>query len=134
MASANMDLVRSIFAAIERGDYRKAEWADPRIEYVIADGPEPGSFTGLAGMAEVMRVIFSAFDDLRDEAEGLRELDAERVLVLTRASGRGKTWGMNIEQRGAQLFEIHDGKVTRLVNYFDRDHAFADLGLTPEVD
>jgi len=26
------------------------------------------------------------------------------------------------------------GKVVKLVNYFDRDHAFAGLGLTPEGD
>jgi ketosteroid isomerase-like protein len=57
------------------------------------------------------------------------ELDARRVLVLTRVSGRGKTSGVQIGDRGAELFETHDGKVTRIVTYFDRDRALADLGL-----
>jgi hypothetical protein len=50
MSKANVDLVRSILAATERRDYGSAEWADPEIEYVFADGPTPGGWTGLAGM------------------------------------------------------------------------------------
>jgi ketosteroid isomerase-like protein len=127
--SANLDLVRSIYAAFERGDYADAQWADPEIEHVMVDGPEPGTFMGRAGLAEVMRTLFREVEDFRGEAEHYRELDAEPVLVLTRYFGRGKLSGVPVSVRGAEVFEVHNCKVTRVVLYWDRDHALADLGL-----
>ena len=127
--SANLDLVRSIFSAIERGDYANAEWADPGIEYVIVGGPEPGTFRGRAGLAEGMRTIFREVKDLRCEADEYRELDGERVLVLTRSVGRGKLSGVPASARNAEVLEVHEGKVTRVVVYYERDRALADLGL-----
>jgi hypothetical protein len=63
MPSANLELVRSICAAWERGDYSSAEWAHPEIEAVMADGPSPSSLRGLAGMAEGWRDMLSAWED-----------------------------------------------------------------------
>jgi hypothetical protein len=59
-ASPNLALVRSIYSARERADLRSAEWADPEIEVVFTDGPAPGSWRGLAGMAEGWRDWLSA--------------------------------------------------------------------------
>jgi ketosteroid isomerase-like protein len=137
MASANLDLVRSIFAAWERGDFSSAEWAHPKIEFVKADGPLPGRWIGVAGMAESWRDVLDAWEGLRYDVEEYRELDDERVLVLAIRSGRGKTSGLELGElrsRGASLFYIRDGKVTRLVAYAERESAIADLGLSPEGD
>ena len=136
MASANVDLVRSIFAAWERGDFSSADWAHPEIEYVIADfGPASGSWSGVAGMAEGFRSILGAWEGYRTEVDEYRELDGERVLVLVHLSGRGKTSGLETGQlraKGATLFHVSGGKVTRLVIYFDRERALADLGLSEQ--
>jgi len=51
---------------------------------------------------------------------------ADMVLA---SSGRGKGSGVEIEELRASLFHVRRGKVTRRVNYWDRDRALADLGL-----
>jgi ketosteroid isomerase-like protein len=129
-----LELVRSIYEAWERGDFSSSEWADDDIRLVIADGAEPASYRGLAAMAGAWREVLAAWEDLRVEAEEYRELDDERVLVLTRNTGRGKTSGLELGRmhtRGANVFVIGAGKVTRLVAYWNRERALADLGLAP---
>jgi ketosteroid isomerase-like protein len=137
MASANVEFVRSIYAAWEHDDFGSTEWAHSDIEFVLADGPDPGSWTGLAGMTEGWRAFLSNWEEYRFEVEEYRELDAERILVLVRIGGRGKASGLElgqIEAKGANLLQIRGGKVMRLVLYFDRDRGLADLGLAPKAD
>jgi hypothetical protein len=116
--SAHLDLVRSIYAAWERGDYSLAEWAHLEIQFVIADGPDPGSWTSQAGLVEGTRGILNAWEGWRTEVQAYREVDDECVFVLPRFSGRGKTSGLEVGQvarEGANVHHAHGGKATRLV-------------------
>ena len=135
--SENLDLVRSISADLERGDFDRvfqsaSEWAHPEFEWIIADGPTAGSFKGVVGAEESFYGMLEAWDELRFEAQEYRELDGERVLVLDRRRARGKGSGVETRTKAAGVVHFRDGKVTRLVMYWERDHAFADLGLAPE--
>lgn len=134
----NLELVQSILAEWEHGDFRSVDWAHPQIEYAIAD--EPGSHVGwgVAAMNRTWSEFLTAWDDYRVEADEYRVLDEERVLVALTAKGRGKTSGLDIaateRRRGsANLFHVRGGKVTRLVSYFDRDRALADAGLASQA-
>jgi len=131
MSSSNLELVRSITAAHARGDFSCIEWADPEIEYVIVDGPSPGKWTGPAAMAASFRGNLTGWKDFRVEVDEYRELDDKRVLVLTRTSAQGKSGGLVVGQmraKGAVLYHLGDGKVTRLVYYWDRERALTDVG------
>ena len=130
--SKNLDLVRSIYADWGRGDFSSAEWAHPEIEIVVADGPEKGTWTGHDGMAAGWRGFLGAWGDYRVTADDYRELEGERVLVLMQHGGHGRASGLgdeHLKTEGANVLHIRDGKVVRLVLYWHRDRALADLGL-----
>jgi ketosteroid isomerase-like protein len=133
-ASANLDLVRSIYAAWERGDFSSAKWAHPECEFVFVEGPEAAS-GGLVQTAEFLRDFLREWEKYSVVADEYREIDGERVLVLTHLGGLARISGLDLDQmrtKGANLIHLCGGKVTRLVIYFDRDRALADLGLAPE--
>ena len=129
--SENLDLVRSIFADWERGDFSSAEWAHPEIVFE-STGFDSRKAVGVADMNQRWREWMSVWDEYRSEADEFQELDGGRVLVLMRHGGRGKGSGVSIEgvtMPGANVFHLRDGKVTRLELWWDRDRALADLGL-----
>ncbi len=124
--------MRSIYAAWERAAFSSTGWARLEIEFVIVGGSEPMSRIGVAEMAESWQEWVRGWKDYRVETDEYRELDDERVLVLTRSTALGKAGRLVVGQlraKGAVLYHVSDGKVTRLVYYWDRGRALADLGL-----
>lgn len=127
-----MELVRSIYAAWERGDFGSGEWADPEIEFVRVDGPAPGKWKGSETAAGV-REMLSAWDDFRLAADEYRELDDDRVLAFASGTARGKRSGVELRASAVNVFYIANEKVTRVFTYYDRERALADLGLAPDM-
>jgi hypothetical protein len=128
--------VRSIYAGWARGDFSSTHWADSQIDFVITDGPAPGRWTGVTGMNEGWRGVLGAFRDLRAEAEEYRDIGGGRVLALAHSNARGRVSEVELAEtltKHAAVFHIQAGKVIRLVVYFDRQLALADLGLASEA-
>ena len=104
----------------------------PRDRVCCRRRPHTRQLDWVGGNGRGMARSTERLEELRAEADEYRALDDERVLVLMHFSGRGKTSGLEVGQiqmKGANLFHVRGGKVTRLVTYWDRERAFADLGL-----
>jgi ketosteroid isomerase-like protein len=131
--SENLELVRSILAAWAEGDFGSADWADPEIDFVMHGDLTGGEWEGVDEMGEAWATMLRAWERLRAIPEEIRELDDDRVLVFLRNEGRGRGSGIELQgisTKAANVFTIRDGKVTRLVLYWNREQAIADLGLT----
>jgi len=130
--SENLEFVRSIYADWERGDFGGIDWADPQLEIVAVEGPDPRTFVGHEAVRDAWRGFLSAWEHYRVAGKDFRELDDGRVLVFNVIGGRGKGSGLDVahtETKGANLFDVRDRRVTKLVLYWNRDRALADLGL-----
>jgi ketosteroid isomerase-like protein len=133
VAVANLELVRDIYSGWSRGEFDRIDWADPAIEFAYTGGPEPGRWSGLAGMSAGWREWLRDWVDFRAAPVAYVVIDRERILVLVHNTGRGRTSGLELEQRSAgNLFEIHAGRVRRLVVYLDIERAYSDLGIEPQ--
>ena len=130
--SANVDLLRSIYANWERADFTKVgvgasghrmglcRWANART--VDSSGRGCGGFRQRATLCEEFGI----------QADEFIELDADSVLALVHFSGRGRIGGIAVGQlqsKTAAVFYLRDAKVTQYVVYWDRDRALTDLGL-----
>src|SRR6478609_2619585 len=127
MSQENVEIVRSIYLAVERGDYSSSRWADPDIEFVAPHEERP--LRGVEAMQRSWRDFLSAWKDFKAEPEEI--IDAgEHVLVLEKVGGRGRGSGAPAEGlRSATLFTFREGRVVRLAQYTDRDEALEAVGL-----
>ena len=127
MSQENVEIVRSIYRAVERGDYSSSEWADPDIEFVAPHEERP--LRGVEAMQRSWRDFLTAWKDFKAEPEEI--IDAgEQVLVVEKVGVRGRGSGAPAEGlRSASLFTFRDGRVVRLVEYMDRAEALEAVGL-----
>jgi ketosteroid isomerase-like protein len=110
-----VDVVRSLHAAWERGDYSSVDWAHDEIEFVMqADFfPEPGTYHGLAAMRRAWSGWLRAWDGFRISESGLIDLN-DRVVAFYTIRARGRSSGIDVEARVANVFIFRAGKVVRL--------------------
>ena len=92
------------------------------------------------GPAIVLRDLFelACLQDVENAAEGFASdrveaeeiVDAgDRVVVMVHHSGRGRTSGIEVDQRYAMVWTVRDGRVMRMDLYPTRAEALEAVGL-----
>lgn len=128
MTSANVDLARKAFKALERRDLSQLEelcrpdiemdWSRRLIDPVVTQGYE-----GIRGFFDE---IVSLFDEATFEEEEILEF-GDKVLVVSTGHFRGRASGVEVKARAANVWTVRDGKLARFCFYQSKEEALADL-------
>jgi ketosteroid isomerase-like protein len=133
MSQENAETLRRALAAFEStGDQEGLmELCAEDIVWDVSrsDIPDKGIYHGLQGVREWMRGLDDAFEDLLWEFEGITDLGENRLLVVTRVTGRGQFSKIGIDYRFVQVNTFRDGRVVRMDRYGDRDEALKAVGM-----
>jgi uncharacterized protein len=131
MSQENVEIVRAILEAFNRGDMRGfLEMCDPDIEWDLSQRlVDPETYHGHRGVEKFFEQQLEAWEEVpRMEAEDL--IDAgDQVVAFVRVHGRGRGSGAAVDARIAQVWTIRREKATRLQYYGDRTGALNAAGL-----
>ena len=125
-----MEVVRRCIDAFWSGEFETAFAAcNPDVELDVSVRPEGRVFRGLAGVTEAIRSWGGTWEDWAAESEEL--IDAgDRVLLVDRQTGRGKSSGAPLDQQTFWVYTLRDGTIVR-IKWFgtDREEALEAAGL-----
>jgi ketosteroid isomerase-like protein len=134
--SENLDLVRSIYADWERGDFslvdRESEWRDvfePDFEWHTRDDlPDAGVRKGYEGTVRLRDEWVEAFDDMHVDLDEL--IDAgDHVIAVTRLCGCLRGSGHELDVQETQVWKMRHGRATEVRAYLTRSEALKAVGL-----
>lgn len=126
MPPDNAEVVRVFFAAIESEDFAAAlRLIDPGVEWLPTEG---GRYRGLEGVTEAYAAWIEPWAEHRLETEEVIEVGDDQVLATIHIVARGRQSGIETDQRFFHLHTLKAGKISRMVEYIDRDEALVAAG------
>jgi uncharacterized protein len=135
MSQENVELVRRVFEAINRGDIEGAvALADPPSDFEFVPSgvliPDLASVQrGAEGLRRVAEVFWGEFDDPQVEIHEL--IDAgDQVFVSATFRGRGKQSGAETSWDVWMVWTVRDRRMVRFQGFTDGDAALEAAGLS----
>jgi ketosteroid isomerase-like protein len=132
MSSRDIELLRRGYAAFSAHDMDFVlSFVDPEVELeVYTERPDMTDtvYRGHQGFLENLSELTEVFDDFRIEPEELTE-GGDAIFAVVRAMGRGRSSGVDIDQRLFHVWTIRDGRVLRLEIHSDRERALRAAGI-----
>jgi ketosteroid isomerase-like protein len=130
VSSENVDVVRRIYEADERGDTAAAlDLLDPEIEVQYRGQliDKAATYHGHAGVRQLMESIRENFDEFHVEVEECIDHD-EHVVVALHQRATGKASGAPVDIRIGQVWTLRNGRAVRWRIYRSKDEALAAVG------
>jgi ketosteroid isomerase-like protein len=129
VTETNVEVTRRGLEAYNAGDVEAiVATVDAEVELIpmrsLLDGRP---YYGHDGIRKFLADMAEEWDEIRIEADEIRDLGDDRVLVLGRFHGKGKASGMEVEAPAAWLSVMRDGKTVLMRAYSSQDEALRAL-------
>ena len=133
MSQENVEIVRTAFAAFDRGDI-DAVLRLCAEDIVITQPPELPDASpeqrGHRGVLEAFAIWPEQWEDYRIEILRIAPAPADRVIVTTRTRGRGRQSGVEVDMEFSFVFTIRDARIREMRIYVREDDALEAAGLS----
>ena len=127
MSQQYVELAREAWDALSReGVGGLLPFLDPEIEWVSVPGflPDAEDRRGHEGVVAWFEQIGELFEDTSWEEQELVEV-GDRLMIASRATGRGRVSGAVVETALFHAVRVRDGKMVRLESFLSREEALA---------
>jgi steroid delta-isomerase-like uncharacterized protein len=133
MSQENVELVRRAIAAVNERDidaYLACCTDDVQLVTPLAE--IGGSYDGHEAVRRFFADINDTSPDFQLTAERIEAVGNERVLAFLRVSATGRASGIPaaVETPTGNVYDIANGRISRLRIFFDRDEALKAAGLS----
>lgn len=131
MAEEDVKLVRQGFEALaEGGAEALIPLTHPEFEFTTPAGlaAEPDTYRGAGGIRRYFDSFYDAMDEIRFELVRLEDLGEGKVLTPCKLRARGRTTGIETEQDVVLVWEVRDGKASRLWVFASEEDARSTVG------
>ena len=132
MSEENVEIVRKVIDAVNRGDLDA--WLGFLSPEVVWESlPLVGFrdvYRGRAEAREWLEQLLEVFEEAHVEIEEITALSDDRVLIVSRVTGRGRGSGVPVERPSWEVSWLADGLITRRQVFWTRDEALEAAGLS----
>jgi ketosteroid isomerase-like protein len=129
MSEENVEIVRSVYEAVNREDWDAAFRDQSRdVELTTPPGPRGGTYRGREECQGYFQEWLTAFEEVNVEPEKLLE-SGDQVAVILKVRARPKGSSAEVEIRNGHLWAFRDGKAVSMRMFPEPENALEAAGL-----
>jgi ketosteroid isomerase-like protein len=129
MSEENVEVVRRLYELQFTPEF--FEVLDPNVVWInYASAPETRPYLGHEGVSEWAAGFQRHIGDLRFEPIELIDAGGDQVVAIHRVTAKGVAGGMPLEQTGASVITVLNGKIVKVHGFETRTKALEAAGLS----